>query len=125
MGRIALNMLATSILQAKKATHAVILWDKDTNKCALRLASSKDVGAYTLTYNDKSNGAGFSAVTFLNYIRYDWTATRSFNAEWDEAAEMLIFTVPKEHFGTSGNLVTQSGRAKRSDKEKEVTEVTP
>jgi len=134
MGRIAFNMVATEILIENNATHVVMMWNNESKECAAKVSSSKDVGAYTLTFNKKSNGAGFSAVTFLNYIRYDWTETRAFNAVWDDSAKMIVFKIPVEHFGTSGKLRQELGKVKRPDrlnskdaemqKEKEVTEVT-
>jgi hypothetical protein len=134
MGRIAFNMVAAGILSDHKATHLILMWDKESFKCAAKIASSIDSGAYKVTYAEKSNGAGFSAVTFLNYIRYDWTETRSFNAVWDESTKMLIFSIPQKHFGASGKLRQELGRVKRPDrlkseevepsKEKEATEVT-
>jgi hypothetical protein len=116
MGRIAFNMVATDILSGDKATHIILMWDRESKKCAAKIASSKDTGAYKLTFNAKSNGSGFSAVTFLNYIHYDWTETRSFNAEWDDSEKMLIFTIPQQYFGTSGNLRQVLGRVKRPDR---------
>ena len=122
MGRIGLNMVATGILQELKATHAVLMFDREASRCALKVATSKDEGAYTITFNEKSNGSGFSAVTFLNYIHYDWTETRAFNAEWDENGKMFVFSIPKEHFGSSG-----AGKLRRSDrlklKDQEATKV--
>jgi hypothetical protein len=123
MGRLGLNMLATAMLQERKVTHVVLLFDQETGKCAVRIATSKDEGAYTLTYNDKSNGSGFSAVTFLNYIRYDWTETRAYSAEWDEDGKMFVFAIPKEYLGAFG-----TGKLRRSDrlkqKDQEITSVT-
>jgi hypothetical protein len=101
------------------------MWDKESSECAAKVALSKDTGTYKLTFNTKSNGAGFSAVTFLNYIRYDWTKTRSFNAEWDEPSKMLVFTIPHEHFGTSGNLRQVLGKVKRPDRLKPEEVETP
>jgi hypothetical protein len=141
MGRVAFNMQATGILEDAKVDYVVLLWDKDTNRCGVKVANSKEPGAYKLTYNRKYNGAGFSAVTFLNYIKYDWTETRAFNAEWDGTVKMFVFEIPKEHLGKPvpiGHL-TRKGSIKRGDrvkkatvqqeefrlKDQEVTEVTP
>lgn len=124
MGRLGLNMIATEILQQHKATHAVLMFDKERFRCALKIASSRDEGAYTITYNDKSNGAGFSSVTFLHFIHYDWSETRAFSAQWFEKDKMLVFSIPEEHFLQSG-----TGKLKRSDrikqKDQEVSEDTP
>ena len=118
MGRIAFNMHATGIFQANQVAYVLLLWDKDTHKSAVKSANSKDAGAYTLTFNEKYNGSGFSAVTFLNYIRYDWTETRAFNAEWDEKTQMLIFEIPEEHLGkpVPAGYLTRTGSIKRGDR---------
>lgn len=116
MGRVAFNMRAAGILGDHNATHVVLMWNKESSECAAKVASSKEIGAYTLTYNTKSNGAGFSAVTFLNYIRYDWTETRSFNAVWDDSEKMMVFTIPQKYFGTSGNIRQVLGKVKRPDR---------
>jgi hypothetical protein len=118
MGRIALNKLASELLERASASHVQILWDSESFKCGIKVSSSKDAGAYKLTAGFNGNGAGFSAVTFLNYIRYDWTITRSFNAEWDEPDRLLAFSIPKEHFGASGDRKQPLGRLKRSDRVK-------
>jgi hypothetical protein len=123
MGRIGMNMVATNILENAKATHVVLMWDKEALKCALRIGTSKEAGAYKLTYNDKGNGAGFSAVTFLNYIHYDWTETRSFNAEWSDDEQMFVFSIPAEHFGGTGDRRQPVGNIKRPDRMRKDKEV--
>ncbi len=123
MGRIALNKLASEFMENLRAAHAVLLWDRESFKCGIKVANSKDIGAYTLTPGANGNGAGFSAVTFLNFIKYDWTTTRSFTAEWDAAGQMLVFSIPKEHFGTSGDLRQPLGRLKRSDRVKKLSAI--
>jgi hypothetical protein len=129
-------MVGTAIFNSKKTTHVLLLWDKDSCGCAMKAAVSKDAGAYKLTYNPKSNGAGFSAVTFLNYIHYDWTETRAFNAEWDDAEQMLVFQIPKEYIGKGvpkgylgslkrGDRVkAEIGQEGTTDVDQEVTEAT-
>ena len=127
MGRVAFNQIATNVLRQKSVEYVVLLWDKEHYKCGVRPSNSKEANAYKLTYNEKYNGCGFSAVTFLNYIRYDWTVTRAFNADWDAHASMFIFDIPVEHFGTKGNLSQPLGNMKRTDrrehKGQEATEV--
>lgn len=99
MGRLAFNMNATALFESKGITHVVLLWDKDNCRCAVKIATSKDAGAYKIIYNDKSNGSGFSAVTFFKFIKYDWTETRAFTAEWDEEEKLLIFAIPAKYIG--------------------------
>ena len=118
MGRVAFNMQATNIFETHNVTHVQLLWDKELQRCGVKSATSKDTGAYKLTFNAKSNGAGFSAVTFLNHIKYDWTETRSFNAEWDENAKMFVFDIPKEHLENPvpSEYQTKWGSLKRADR---------
>ncbi len=40
MGRIAMNLSATSILQKENATHVVLLWDGEESKCAIKITNS-------------------------------------------------------------------------------------
>ena len=128
LGRLAMNLVATNIFRENQVTHVALMWDKEEHKCAVKAVSSKEPGAYKLTFNPKYNGSGLSVVTFLNYIRYDWTETRAFNAEWDEVNKMFVFDIPKEHFGTNGEINQKDQRSKSGSistaKEKEATEVT-
>ena len=120
MGRVAFNMQATSIFEANHATHVVLLWDKESHKCGVKIVQIKEAGAYKLTYNSKYNGAGFSAVTFLNHIKYDWTETRAFNSEWDENEKMFVFEIPMDHLGkpVPAGYLTRTGSIKRGDRVK-------
>jgi hypothetical protein len=123
MGRIAFNMQATGIFEANHVTHVLLLWDRESSKCGVKVAKSKEPGAYTLTFTGKSNGSGFSAVTFLNHIKYDWTETRAFNAEWDENEKMFVFDIPNEHIGkpVPAGYLTKTGSLQRADRVKKAT----
>jgi len=117
MGRIAFNKIASDILYAKGVTEVRCLWDKDSQRCGIQIAKGKEDGVYPIKFGDATgNGAGFSAVTFMNWLKYDWTETRSFPADWDEENDMFVFSIPKEHFGSNGNLRQPLGRVKRPDR---------
>jgi hypothetical protein len=97
LGRMALNNGSTALIKAGKMEHVLLLWDKPASRVAIRPVAKGDIRAYRLnSYGPKGkSGVGFSAVTFLNHIKYDWSKTRSFATEWAE--NMLIFTIPQEY----------------------------
>lgn len=98
-GRISLNRGATEYL-TKTYTGAVNLyWDKISHRVGIQTAKKTDKAVYNLkAYGPQGKtGSGFSAVTFLNFIQYDWSKTRSFSAEWLENEKMVVFSVPQEY----------------------------
>ena len=98
VGRISLNKNASSRFEKEKISFVQLLWDKDGSKIAIR-PSEKTAGAYKLSFGANGNGAGFSCLSFLNYIQYDWTATRNFPADWDGDQSMYVVTIPAENIG--------------------------
>lgn len=98
-GRIAINNSASDKLAKNHDGFVVLLWDKATNRVGIQPVKREDTRTYPLkAYGPKGrSGTGFSAVTFLNFINYDWSETRSFPAEWNQTENMLIFGIPQEH----------------------------
>src|SRR5712691_7182022 len=85
LGRIALNKAATAILEKQAVENVVLLWDLETKRFAIRPISKKDSRAYLVHYGKNGNGAGFSAVTFLDHIGYNYRdGSNAFPAEWNE-----------------------------------------
>ena len=97
-GRIAINNSATKMLRKKQEGFVLLLWEKSSGTVGIQAIPKEDGRAYPLkAYGPKGrSGTGFSAVTFLNYINYDWSETHSFNVEWRSAENMLAFAVPQE-----------------------------
>lgn len=94
-GRLGLNMAATAIMEKNAVEFVLILWDKDTNRLAVRPITKRDPRAYTLT---RAKGSSmFSAKSFLQDVGYDMSETRSIPADWDDKENMLIAEVPAEH----------------------------
>ncbi len=75
-----------------------------------------------LAYGTNGNGAAFSCIPFLMYIKYDWRSTRNFGVDWNEESGMYVFTIGGEHLGTmiSGEHIKRSSIQKGSKKEKEI-----
>lgn len=102
LGRFSINNSATNLLRGivgagvQSEMRVLLLWDKSTNRIAIQPAKKDDHRSYPLkTYGPKGrSGTGFSAVTFLNYINYNFTETHRYAAEMN--GSMLVFTVPGE-----------------------------
>jgi len=100
-GRISLNRGATEFVTKTYSGGVVLFWDKATNRVGIQTAKKSDDKSrvYNLkAYGPKGKtGSGFSAVTFLNFIQYNWSKTRSFDVEWSATDNMLVFTIPAEY----------------------------
>ena len=96
-GRFSINTGATALLRSHfVAEYVQLLWDKTTHQVGIRPIKKSELSAYRLRIYGKAL-AGFSAVTFLNFINYDWSETRSFAVEWRANDNMLTFTIPPEY----------------------------
>ena len=101
LGRFSISSSATKMLKiVPEVTSVFLLWDKTTNQVGIKPAAMNgDSRAFPLkTYGKKENsGAGFSAVSFLRFINYDFNKTRTFPVEWKDG--MLVFNITSQ-FGT-------------------------
>ena len=62
-----------------------------TNKLAVKTTSNKkDPRAYRIRYNDKGNGATFSAKTFLDYIGIDYSERKPIPIEITPNSEYIV-----------------------------------
>lgn len=97
LGRLSLNKTATVILEKQAIEFVLVLWDNEGRKIGIRPITKRDNRAYTLAYGKKGNGAGFSAKTFLDYINYDYSQSRSFPTEWNTSEGVFETEIPVEH----------------------------
>jgi hypothetical protein len=121
-GRIALNKSAADALAKGGAGFISLFWDKATKKVGIQPSAKESAYTYPLkSYGiGGKTGTGFSAVTFLNYINYDWSQTRSFGAEWNAADKMLIFGIPQEHLEGHKGGPTPTRRQARPEGKKRI-----
>ncbi len=119
LGRMALNVGAVQTLKKVAAEFVLLLWDADAKMVAIKVIGKKEPRAYVLHYGDKGNGAGFSATTFVNFIKYDFSESRSFPLQWNEDGNMFTFNIPIEHLtGAPKNQKGVLGKLRRSDRVK-------
>ena len=99
-GRVGINQAATQILQANAVENVLLLWDEERRRIGIRPITKKDKRAYRLTQGKSSSM--FSGKSFLEFIGYDMSKTRSFPAEWNEEEERFEIEIPAEYFKTKG-----------------------
>ena len=100
LGRVALNKAATAILEKQAVENVILLWDYESKRFAIRPIAKKDPRAYRVHYGKAGNGAGFSAVTFLDHIGYNYKKeSRSFSAEWSEEESAFVVNLSDEILG--------------------------
>src|SRR5262249_19556502 len=102
--RVALNKSATKVLEKDAVEFVVLLWDRESRMVGVRPLTKRDPRAYRVAYGQKGNGAGFSAKTFMDFIEYDYTVSRSFPVEWNDKEGMLVAQIPAEHFKDTRQL---------------------
>lgn len=105
-GRIGLNHAATAIMEERAVEFVLVLWDNG-HRVAIRPITKKDPRAYRLSRSKSSSM--FSAKSFLEFIRYDLSKTRTFPAKWNEDEGLLEIEIPAEHLKDS-RKDTQSRR---------------
>jgi len=102
LGQFAFNQPASRVLQKETIEHVLLLWDPSANKLAIKSTSNKkDARAYRIRYNDKGNGATFSAKTFLDYVGIDLSDRHSLTIDITPNSEYLVeVKIPMEFFKT-------------------------
>jgi hypothetical protein len=120
LGRIQFNSSASRILDKNAVETVLLQWDKDARKVAIKSIAKKDDRAYKVRYAKKGKGAGFAAKTFLEWIGHNYSETKNYPCQWNEAESMFEVTLPLETPKAQGTvprtIVRQSrgeGEAKR------------
>jgi len=105
LGQIAFNQTASRMLQKEPVEYLFLMWDSATKQIGMKSTSNKkDPRAYKVRYNDKGNGASFSAKTFLDYIQVDFSQRRTIPVEINTNSEIFLeVKVPEEFFKRKTN----------------------
>jgi hypothetical protein len=114
IGTFNFNQTAARTLQKETVEHVLLLWDSTVNKLAIKTTSNKkDPRAYRIRYNDKGNGATFSAKTFLDYVGIDYSERKRIPVEITPNSEYVIeIKVPDELFKKKQHpRVVEKGKA--------------
>ena len=113
LGRMSFNQAATAVMRKLVVEYVVLMWDADSRRCAIKPVNKLDSRSYALNFAKRDSNAGFSAVTFMNHIGWDYKLkTRQFPATWNE--EQGMFEVSLDEAEKSPlRQVTASRNAKK------------
>jgi hypothetical protein len=104
MGQIAFNQPAARILKKAGFERVLLLWDSTEKKLALKATGNEtDVRAYKIRFNEKGNGASFSAKTFLDHVGIDYAQRVPMQAHIDPDNELFLeVSIPEKIIKTNG-----------------------
>ena len=115
LGRFAFNKAATAQFEKNAVENVLLLWDAEKRLVGVRPITKKDPRAYKLHMGKRGNGSGFSATTFMKFIEFDTSQSRSMPTKWEEGQEMFIIEIPEEYLKKdkhAPNLVPGGGKKK-------------
>lgn len=95
-GRIALNAAAVRILKEAGVKFVLLLWDKVSNKIALKAAPKTDKNSYAVSIGRDSHSGSLRAKSFLAHVGWSATKRTMLPATWDEKDKMFEITLPQE-----------------------------
>ena|SRR5712691_6773090 len=95
-GKIGLNSAAARIFAEAGIKSVLLLWDKVSNKCALKAAPKTDTNAYAVSVQPNKQAGSLTAKSFLNHIGWSTRQRETLPATWNEKEKMLEITLPHE-----------------------------
>lgn len=93
-GMIVFNAAAGRLLTAAGVKAALLLWDKNTSRFAVKATSKGDRNGFAVTFSREGSSGSLRAMTFLRYV--GWTPKRRevVRATWNEKEKMLECVLP-------------------------------
>jgi hypothetical protein len=98
-GRIGLNSAAARIFAEAGIKTVLLLWDKVSNKCALKAAPKTDKNAYAVSVAQNKRGGSLTAKSFLSHIGWGAPHRETLAAVWNEKEKILEVTLPQKYVG--------------------------
>jgi hypothetical protein len=101
IGSLSFNQTASRQFEKAGVRNVLLMWDSELRKIALKTTrDEKDPRAYVVRYNDKGNGASFSAKTFLDYAGIDYSERKPITIDINPAGEFIVeVKIPDSCFG--------------------------
>jgi len=91
LGQVAFNQTASRVLKDAGIEWTLVLWDADEGKMAFQATTNeRDPRAYHIRYNDKGNGATFSAKTFLDHAGIDYSERKAIPIDINPNQELFV-----------------------------------
>lgn len=98
-GTIVFNAAASRILVGAGVKAVLLLWDKNTNKFAVKATSKGDRNAYAVSAVHGRPSRSLRAKLFLNYIGWGANRRESLPVTWNEKEKMLETILPSKFLG--------------------------
>jgi hypothetical protein len=99
-GRVIINAAAVRILVEAGVKSVLLLWDRATNKMAIKAAPKGDKNAYAVSFTSKSSGS-LRAKAFWAYIGWSAPRRETLPAVWNEMDKMLEVALPPQYVGSA------------------------
>jgi hypothetical protein len=107
-GRFSFNSSAAAIMKKNAMETVLLMWNPEALQIGIRNVMKKDPRSYNLHFAKKQYGASFGARSFLNYIGYDYSASRPFRCEWNEQEGIFVVQLTEDAFATkSGQRIAK------------------
>ena len=114
-GQLSFNKAASGILKKEAIDKVLLLWDKEKLSIGIRAINKKDTRAFVVRWSSRGDGAGFSIASFIKFIEYNASESRTFPVQWDDEQRMFEFKLNEDYF-TKGGYVTPMRRKKKNEK---------
>ena len=95
-GSIVFNAAAARILAGAGVKAALLLWDKNTNKLAVKATAKGDRNAFAVTLIRGTSSGSLRAMSFLNHVGWGAKHRESLPATWNEKEKMLETILPSK-----------------------------
>jgi hypothetical protein len=96
-GRIFFNAASCRLLIETEIKTVVILWDKATNRIAVRAARTGEKNSYTVSFSRSHHSAVFAAKSFLHHIGWNGAERETLATTWNAAERMFEATLPAQY----------------------------
>jgi hypothetical protein len=118
LGRCSLNRAAAALFHKEAVENALLMWDKENCKFAIRPITKKDARSFNIRYSTKDKtiiGGAFSGVMFLRHINYDYTKTTTYPIKWDANQGLFEVELSADRFvGAQQPLIAVEGGKKHA-----------
>jgi hypothetical protein len=98
-GTVVFNAAASRILAGAGVRAVLLLWDKNTNKFAIKATSKGDRNAYAVSPSHGRSSGSLRARMFLNHVGWGAKRRELLQATWNEKEKMLETVLPSKFIG--------------------------
>jgi|HubBroStandDraft_4_1064222.scaffolds.fasta_scaffold910822_1 hypothetical protein len=106
-GTIVFNAAASRILTGAGVKAVLLLWDKTTNKFAIKATSKGDRNAYAVSPAHGRSSGSLRARMFFTHVGWGAKHRESLPVTWNEKEKMLETILPSKFLGAGKRRVVE------------------